>query len=1356
MNKKLIKKCKKIKKIKNKFFFTHQKVTMNEKEFSVFSSLTSKIGHFLIFFCECQENSGSLFKQNSIFCVTDYSLDFISQNSKNKEGKIKNSFLWLSLESFSTKNLSISFNFSTKSFTVIFQNQNLFDSSIAAISHVLEQLLTKEELVPINKNLFERLKKEKSFPKAVLIRFSQKIQLSNSSISPNNTDVLRSLLERGEKTLSLSRFSDPLFVLPFLFYSIQIYPPIEELELDDFKKVKLFEFIMPTVPALSHFRHIIFNSHNNKKFSEFLNSFSQFCYKTSAFSFKNMQFTLKDLQSLVNFIKQTKRTNNLISLSFINTQMLKQNSLLSPQSSPKSQRSISSSSPKSKNSTSEWVNNTSNEEYGDEFYFAETEESRKFFDCEFFNTEIKDTLKCLRFIDIKKLSFDLPFLLKNLTYLQVLSLENCDIEIDFALKELQKNKMNKLRVLDLSGNKCRHFSLTETISLPKNLFSFICNNVQWSSNTLKNLFQIMFAYKTKSDQKTLVWVNKITKISFANAVFVDKPEEDWFNISNYLKKCKYNKLKAITWNNNEVNEDIMSFIQRNTKLEYLSMCGCFHAFKTKKAALLVQYLKTKPRFLNALILRGNTTSYLGKLSPTILQTAISECKFLSHIDISKNQIGDRGLEVISQIISTKTSLRSINFDEQESPFTEQFIKTLTIASEQNYVQVSFPFKDLDSYVLKNQINKEKANSLINMFRKKPKYQKHNNFLDEKSSFYSPFYIYSETYTSDFPSFITEEESKALAVINDDESYDSVSISSYSEEEHKNQKKTIHGKKTEEKYYEDNDYNEDESDFMSDENAWRNNDAYSIKLPQRKRQRNPKAKQEQNSPQTERKEPEKRGKMVVKSLIYQGISNSESSEASFPPEEINYNKPKTRERNTPKFSDEIQYSTGKTQKSNERTPQFNHKKEEYYEQHDKNEKLQTPQERIDKKKRRHDRHRRDLVNSTTITSPVIQQQQISPTNHSREQYTEDELLPPPNTSPKSSPKNKLSSSPHGSNQRSSPGSPHSPNGLKSTQSAAQIILANKQEPLFSDETSSSNLTLEDQAMRREIAQQQQQNYSPKRKQIREIDERRRKRTNDFESSSSSLDFGNIPQTITTNKPKQITTEPQEEEITPPRVRRKKKITFETRNKHQSYQPHSPTGEVVPQTFTEKNYDSTEHEKPGKYSHTKRKLEITKQISVQQIGSSDDYVSKPSNPLSLSSVVHISSQNDLQNIEYSSSTNNSSSQEVEKPQNTKQKQAESGDSDSYSNYYSSLYSSSSSSSLPSVEELSETAKFDKFNSISEELMKEEKEEIIEHEIPQIQQISPTYSNRNEQYDNNEGEVESLRMLSKQKRRKKKRNQ
>ena len=657
-------------------------------------SLVKQSGHFPFFVGECTEDATSFFRNNSYIAISDYSLDFFSK----AKTELKSSFLWLSVTNLIYKNKQLIITFQKKKITI---ESEQIEDIFNFISHVLIQLFTIDELKLINKEIFGD-KREVHSPKAAVIRYIETAHLRKEVIAPNNVEKLSKILETRPTTIDFHTFSDPFYMIPSLLSCLKLCPYVNELHLNESNEGKsIFEILQQFCDQILNFEHISITTHSLANFAKFCRKLrsTEVLYPLTALSFQNTYFKKEDLNELSMLYED----NLMTSLTLSNISI----------------------------------------------------ESRGSFESDFFLSNIKKTLRYLSFDNTPnfKNRFNMNQLFQHISYISVLSLENCDIEICDVFTLLDTYRMKNIRVLNLSKNKATHMPL-DGFELPPQLYSLVCNNIQWSDFTMRNLMRLLLTHPY------------VQKLSFASAICSN---EEWNYVSQQFKKSTMTQLKSFTWNENRINEKIMGFIEQNKYLEYLALCGCFSAYQSKIAALLVRYLNNKP-ILNTLILKGNSTNFLGRLTHTVIKSAL-ECPCLLHLDISDNKIEDKCAEQLIEVYkSTTTALKTINFEGTSVRFFTSLRETLIAASRHRKIRTSFPNEDIQRFVKNGQITEQHAKEIEDSFRKRPKVKTNLLYtISKKSPFLTPYLLYSDKYSIKFPTYITRRETVDLGVDEDTES-----------------------------------------------------------------------------------------------------------------------------------------------------------------------------------------------------------------------------------------------------------------------------------------------------------------------------------------------------------------------------------------------------------------------------------------------------------------------------------------------------------------------------------------------------------------------------------------------------------
>ena len=352
---------------------------------------------------------------------------------------------------------------------------------------------------------------------------------------------------------------------------------------------------------------------------------------------------------------------------------------------------------------------------------------------------------------------DLKSILPNIEYIQILSLQNCGLEISKALELLQNQRMENLKFLNLSQNKCDGDVLSNKLKLPNKLTVIALDFVHFINKSLSKLMKILF--DNLPDNFSL----QMSSIQVDN----NKEFERMFAL---FGKLDGRRLSELVWNNNPIDERLFLLLEKCPNIVSLSLGGCFSDGDKKS---IVSFSKCIKKFSNMRKLRinGSQQKKIGQKSLNSLVKNFSKLSMLEIFDISNNSLGDEGISQVFTTLQQLPKLDIVCFDGNEisSPNT-----LLNISRSMSNKRLSFPEIDVSSLFAQNKIDNNQYEELKKQWRimlqkngtltslplqseegksKYPKPQK--NGLDIATT------IYYHVFEPYFPQKLTEERAQKI-------------------------------------------------------------------------------------------------------------------------------------------------------------------------------------------------------------------------------------------------------------------------------------------------------------------------------------------------------------------------------------------------------------------------------------------------------------------------------------------------------------------------------------------------------------------------------------------------------------------
>lgn len=326
---------------------------------------------------------------------------------------------------------------------------------------------------------------------------------------------------------------------------------------------------------------------------------------------------------------------------------------------------------------------------------------------------------------------DVKLILQYCPNLQILSLANCNLDISQVAANLTSKQAAGLRSINLSFNVCKE-STARSLRISPTISHVMINSVTWGEKTLPEFIQTL----THSIKQGL-------HLSISDA---DATTDEWIRLFSYFRQTKFTGLHSLVWCSNPIHNRLFDFLAKNKELVHLDISGCFIQQEKESMQSFVNYLN-KQSTLRSLILKGNTTSYIGTFMSNIL-TAVENAKFIKYLDISGNKGGNVAIDAVRTLLNGRSAIESIVFDGCEPESSESIIELLQTCNKTvTSAAVSFPTSDLEILTHRGKISQEAVEKLKNnlMFEAAP----------TASPFDAPFYIYHDNPTPQFPSYMRQ-------------------------------------------------------------------------------------------------------------------------------------------------------------------------------------------------------------------------------------------------------------------------------------------------------------------------------------------------------------------------------------------------------------------------------------------------------------------------------------------------------------------------------------------------------------------------------------------------------------------------
>ena len=502
------------------------------------------------------------------------------------------------------------------------------DTIMSVIYPILENVLSKEEY----ENLFLPIPYKTSFDKSIgfLSRFSscsRKCDIKQSSSL--NSAIFRCAKYRSS-TLEIPSDCSKISTIEHIFTTLQLVPYVKSLQLPNFSKFDAYMKTADFIINSPYLEHVLFSQTNPKTFTQFCQSLINApAFNLTGFTFRNSGFKVEHLQNLRDLIN----IKGIKSISFQN---------------------------------------------------AIDKSAFKFFHEEFF-----------RNLQLKLVSFDrsqslhvsklLPFL-QNLEYLSV---GGCDIDISSFFAAITKTKMNNLKMLNLSVNKCDG-PLPADVVFPPKLIRLDLNMIKWKQGLIGPFFNKIACYN---------WEKGIS-LGFAQQ---SASQLDWEILFSSMQSLQANAISSLVWSFNNVDPRFCDFLVRSCyNIDSLTLVSCFTNERPHEIEAFAEALLRLPT-LTSLVIAGSETKFMGSSFRPIFKS-IKDVGNLRLLDISSNNIGNTGVQMIADLLSDCPALSTVSFDNSKVISIQPLIECLkAVENRLTPTYFGYPENDIAKLVEEKQV-----------------------------------------------------------------------------------------------------------------------------------------------------------------------------------------------------------------------------------------------------------------------------------------------------------------------------------------------------------------------------------------------------------------------------------------------------------------------------------------------------------------------------------------------------------------------------------------------------------------------------------------------------------------------------
>lgn len=561
-------------------------------------------------------------------------------------------FYWISVNSININGKEIEIKFSTD--TIEFTPTKTDSKQILAIIiDLLQRILVPKKFQKVNESKFYT-DPPPITGHSIIIRFLGYYN-PNSAVEKENSNLFRLKIMTKDPVLKLQNFQSYQILMPAVFHAMSFINFIKYLDFGE--ATSILADLTKNFKVTRKLIKISFGCNDKGNFSGFLDKFASNDSKIECLSFSSLSLNYDDCQNFINKLKLKK-------ISYLG---FHKNSILQEGLDVIQQKASS--------------------------------------------------LPNLIFLNFNGYPIlDLESLSSKISFITILSLSNCNLNIPKAMKLIFQSNFFKLSELDLSSNQCdSQFNLKE--DFPPQLSKLVANDINWKNS--KNFISFLTFIFSK--------MNNILKLNVSSSEFDDLDE--WKNVFNKLSQLDFDlsSIQSIGWDKNPIHESFFNFIEDCTNLKTLSISS-FTVLKGKgQIETLCNYLKNnKSRKIKTLIFSCDDsirTKFENKISEIF--NSLKKWKSLTTLDISDNMIGDDGLDGLKSLL-IKNPIKLVSFDNSKPSSIQNLIGFFTSLPKE--IKVNFPCEDVLSFMNSKKPNFDAIQSLIQLSSKMID-DKNNNLIN---------------------------------------------------------------------------------------------------------------------------------------------------------------------------------------------------------------------------------------------------------------------------------------------------------------------------------------------------------------------------------------------------------------------------------------------------------------------------------------------------------------------------------------------------------------------------------------------------------------------------------------------------
>ena len=278
-----------------------------------------------------------------------------------------------------------------------------------------------------------------------------------------------------------------------------------------------------------------------------------------------------------------------------------------------------------------------------------------------------------------------------------LNLTEVAVDVALVFSSIEKTPDLEIKALNLSGNYCSQ-SYKGCASLPISLEYLKLAEVRWDGNTLNN-FLLMQQFKSE------------ISLDLSGASFHGSILSDPFD---YLNSSSFNSLVSkLEWNNNVITPSLLNFFKKSTVLKIVSFERCSIPLDARNDVINSLNEFINETSLVQLSIKGSFRMFNYELMDKIKDSLINHLT-LEEFDISDNVIGDKGIEILGDVINNAKNITHIKCDGEAPKQPDLYINFLTsIVKSGTYTKISKPRNDIENLITKSKSHEKILNKTWN-------------------------------------------------------------------------------------------------------------------------------------------------------------------------------------------------------------------------------------------------------------------------------------------------------------------------------------------------------------------------------------------------------------------------------------------------------------------------------------------------------------------------------------------------------------------------------------------------------------------------------------------------------------------